>query len=82
MLLAERLEDNRPTRFGADDFLTRQEAAAYLQSKIALGTPGTLNNMMRAGVGPTAHKLGRRVLYRRADLDRWIKQRLQRVSRP
>jgi excisionase family DNA binding protein len=49
------------------DLRTISEAAAYLRIPV-----GTLRKWRSEGRGPTSVKLGRRVLYDQADLDRWI----------
>ena len=56
------MSDQRPT-----DLLDTGEAAAYLHL-----SPRTLERYRVTGEGPRFLKLGRRVLYRRADLDTWI----------
>ncbi len=47
--------------------LTIAEAAAYLRQPV-----GTLRKWRLESRGPRSMKLGRRVLYDQADLDRWI----------
>ena len=49
-----------------DDVLTRDEAAAYLK----IGR-STLNKLMKSG-GLRYIKLTRKVLFRKADIDRWL----------
>lgn len=45
----------------------------------ALGlAPGTLAKLRLSGNGPSYYKLGRRVLYRREDLEIWLESRLAR----
>ncbi len=51
-------------------FLTQPEAAAYLRL-----SPRTLERHRVAGTGSVYVKLGRRVLYRRSDLDDWAASR-------
>jgi excisionase family DNA binding protein len=51
------------------ELLTISEAAAYLRNPI-----GTLRKWRSQGRGPKSVKLGRRVLYDKADLDQWITQ--------
>lgn len=51
------------TRDMSSDLLTLIEAAAFLRTPVA-----TLRRHL--GIGPTGFRLGRRVLYRRADLER------------
>jgi len=43
------------------------EAAAYTRTK-----PGTLSNWRSLGKGPPYVKAGGRIIYRKADLDRWL----------
>ena len=47
--------------------LTLTEAAAVLRTPVA-----TLRYWRHLGIGPAGFRLGRRVLYRRDDLDRWV----------
>ena len=49
------------------DLLTTTEAAAYVGL-----SPRTLERYRVIGDGPPYLRVGRRVLYRRADLDAWI----------
>lgn len=51
-----------------DELLTHEEAAAYLRR-----APKTLYDMNYRGSGPTRIRAGGKVLYRRADLDSWLK---------
>jgi excisionase family DNA binding protein len=41
-------------------------------------SPSTLAKMRLSGNSPAFLKLGRRVLYRRVDLDRWLESRIAR----
>ena len=50
--------------------LTIDEAAAFLRTPVA-----TLRYWRHLGIGPAGFRLGRRVLYRRADLERWVSDR-------
>jgi excisionase family DNA binding protein len=52
------------------DLLTMGEAAALLRAPVA-----TLRYWHHLGTGPHSFRLGRRVLYRRDDLDAWIEAR-------
>ncbi len=63
----------------ASALLTLTEAAAVLRTPVA-----TLRYWRHLGVGPAGFRLGRRVLYRRQDLDRWIEAQrtAQAVDRP
>ncbi len=47
--------------------LTLTEAAARLRTPVA-----TLRYWRHLGTGPDSFRLGRRVVYRRDDIDRWI----------
>ena len=49
------------------DLLTLEEAAELLRT-----SPATLRWWRHAGTGPKSAKLGRRVVYRRADVERWV----------
>ncbi len=58
------------TGIGGNLYLTQQEAAAYLRL-----SPRTLERHRVEGTGSRFVKLGRRVLYRRSDLDAWAERR-------
>jgi excisionase family DNA binding protein len=49
------------------DLLTISEAAALLRAPVA-----TLRYWRHRGTGPRSFRLGRRVLYRRDDLEAWV----------
>lgn len=49
------------------DLLTVDEAAELLRTPI-----GTLRYWRHLGVGPRGFRLGRRVVYRRDDLEQWV----------
>lgn len=49
--------------------LIESEAAAYMRLR-----PGTLTNWRSLGTGPKYTKAGGRVVYRKADLDRWLEK--------
>jgi predicted DNA-binding transcriptional regulator AlpA len=51
----------------AHEFLDVDQAAEYLKVSAS-----NLNKRRVAGTGPRYSKLGRRVIYRRTDLDAWI----------
>ena len=51
-------------------YLTQKEVAAYLRL-----SERTLERHRIAGTGPAFVKLGRRVVYRRSDVDRWAEDR-------
>ena len=49
------------------DLLTISEAAEVLRAPVA-----TLRHWRHLGTGPHSFRLGRRVLYRRDELDAWV----------
>ena len=51
-------------------YLTQREVAAHLRL-----SEGTLERHRVAGTGPAFVKLGRRVVYRREDIERWPEAR-------
>ncbi len=51
------------------ELLTRPEVAAYLRTP-----PTTLAQWAYRGIGPHYTKVGRKTLYRRADLERWFQE--------
>jgi DNA-binding transcriptional MerR regulator len=55
--------------------LTLAEAAALLRTPVA-----TLRYWRHLGTGPDGFRLGRRVVYRREDLDRWLAEQQQAQS--
>jgi hypothetical protein len=71
-----------PARRPLERLLTRREAADYIRGE--LGRPLTYSTLMKLcalGEGPpVAEKWGRRVLYRRGDLDVWVAGRTKRTS--
>lgn len=50
------------------ELLSIDEAAEILRRPI-----GTLRNWRYRGEGPLSFKVGRNVMYRRSELDRWLK---------
>jgi excisionase family DNA binding protein len=52
------------------ELLTISEAAELLRTPVA-----TLRYWRHLGTGPHSFRLGRRVLYRRDDLDAWVQAR-------
>ncbi len=56
-----------PDTGAGSQLLTLTEAAARLRTPVA-----TLRYWRHLGIGPDSFRLGRRVVYRRDDLDRWI----------
>ncbi len=63
---------NDDDRTAAAELLTLQEAAAVLRTPVA-----TLRYWRHLGVGPDGFRLGRRVVYWREDVDRWVAKRQQ-----
>ena len=55
------------------ELLTITEAAELLRAPVA-----TLRYWRHLGTGPRSFRLGRRVLYRRDDLQAWVDQQLGR----
>ena len=53
-----------------DEFVTTEELAAELRVPV-----DTVHAWRYRGVGPPGVRIGRRVLYRRSDVDRWIAER-------
>ena len=62
----------------AREFLSRAEAAEYVQSHGLPLARGTLQKYATTGGGPRYHKFGHRCVYRREDLDAWIATKLGR----
>ena len=56
-----------PDTGSSTQLLTLSDAAARLRTPVA-----TLRYWRHLGIGPDSFRLGRRVMYRREDLDRWI----------
>jgi predicted DNA-binding transcriptional regulator AlpA len=50
-----------------DDLLTTEEVAALSRKSV-----GTIRWLKATGKGPRCGKLGRRVVYRRSDVEAWI----------
>lgn len=61
----------------ADEFLTSDELAGLLRT-----TRGTLHQWRTRGIGPRGVRIGRRVLYRRTDVDGWLAERAAEQRRP
>ncbi len=59
----------------ASPFLTTAQAAAVLRME-----PSTLDHWRSEGAGPVFYKIGRRIYYKRADLDAWIESRKRRST--
>ena len=58
-----------------NDLLTTEEAAEYVGT-----SPRTLERYRVTGEGPRFLKVGRKVLYRLADLDAWLETRVRRST--
>jgi excisionase family DNA binding protein len=50
-------------------FLTDEETAELLRN-----TTSTLRRWRRKGLGPRWHRVGRKVLYRPSDVERWLRK--------
>jgi predicted DNA-binding transcriptional regulator AlpA len=50
-----------------DDLLTTEEVAAWVRKPV-----GTMRWLRATGQGPRSAKLGRRVVYRRSDVEAWV----------
>ena len=50
-----------------DEYMLTEEVAAYYRT-----SPETVRYWRHVGKGPVSFKLGRRVLYARADVEAWI----------
>jgi excisionase family DNA binding protein len=64
------------TTSGQLDLLTISEAAELLRAPVA-----TLRYWRHLGTGPRCFRLGRRILYRRADLNAWVDARHEESCR-
>ncbi len=62
-------------RTAAAELLTLAEVAAVLRTPVA-----TLRYWRHLGVGPDGFRLGRRVVYRREDINRWVAKQQQAQS--
>lgn len=67
-LTIDTLGEPRPSARG----MREREAAVYVGV-----APKTLANWRSAGKGPRFYKLGRMIVYRREDLDRYFEEHLQ-----
>jgi predicted DNA-binding transcriptional regulator AlpA len=56
------------------DILTITEAAGVVRAPVA-----TLRYWRHLGMGPRSFRIGRRVVYRRADVDEWISAQLEQT---
>jgi len=59
-----------------DKFLTRREAAEYLNSKGLPIAHATLGKLASVGGGPLYCRFGRVAVYKAADLDDWAARKL------
>ena len=59
-----------PANPNLPELLLIEEAAAWLRTPVA-----TLHQWRYLGQGPPAAKVGRRLVYRRTDLDQWVRER-------
>ena len=66
-LLEESLVMPKNIPDASSGLLTLAEAAALLRAPVA-----TLRYWRHLAIGPDGFRLGRRVMYRREDLDRWV----------
>lgn len=63
---------------GQDDLLTISEVAAHLRTPIA-----TLRYWRHIGHGPAGFRVGKRVVYRRIDVEEWLEaERLRQYRSP
>ena len=60
------------TREPVEKLFTPQELAAYLDVPVS-----TLYDWRWRGEGPRGFRVGKRIRYRRSDVEQWIHQRLQ-----
>jgi hypothetical protein len=61
--------NDRPNGRNDEDLLTMQEVSAILRTPVA-----TLRYWRYLGIGPCSFKIGRRVVYRRGDIDTWLRE--------
>lgn len=59
------------------DYLTRAEAAGYLNERGLPITKNTLQKMATTGGGPVYRLFGTRTVYTASDLDAWVEQKLE-----
>lgn len=60
----------------SDNYLDRNEAAQYLNSRGLKYSRNTLQKLATIGGGPTYRRFGNRAVYVQADLDEWIETKL------
>ena len=69
-------------RAPATDTTTHQQLLTLIEAAALLRTPvATLRYWRHRGVGPAGFRLGRRVVYQREDLDRWVLMRRNAEAR-
>lgn len=54
------------------DLLTIEEAAEYLRTPVP-----TLRYWRHRGEGPASFRMGRRVMYRRSDVEAWVEEQIK-----
>jgi excisionase family DNA binding protein len=59
------------------DLMTYEEVAERLRIPVA-----TLRNWRVDGIGPTGARIGRRVMWRRGDVEKWIEAQFAAVDTP
>lgn len=59
-----------------DELLTVPEAAEYLRLSV-----NTLSYFRQTNRSPKYGKLGRRIFYRKADLDAWVEEQFEKAAR-
>lgn len=59
--------DVRPAAAQVPEYMTTEEVAELLRT-----TPATVRYWRHMQTGPAGRKIGKRVLYRRHDVDEWI----------
>jgi predicted DNA-binding transcriptional regulator AlpA len=64
------MEGYARTHEAADEWLLAPEVEAEFRIPVA-----TLYGWRHRGIGPKSVRLGRRVMYRRSDVEEWIEQR-------
>lgn len=63
-----RQQTSPPVPAVGDDFLTTEEVARLCRT-----SPSTVRFWRHKGTGPLGFAVGRRVLYSRAEVDRWLR---------
>lgn len=58
------------------DFLTTEEVAAVTRTSI-----DTVRYWRTKGIGPQGARVGKRILYRREDVDTWLRDRFEAALR-